>query len=134
MSQMLSDLQEDLNYNVTQFNSMLQVNKDMELTRPETIQDVYERLQHAMDMQYLASYIISILICIKDELAMMRDRERHMAVSCNKKLEEVRSLLDYYKEFCITFSSRIKTRNNELDLWSRHVIGDVDTTGRRQNE
>ncbi len=125
---MLEDLNNELNETVAEFNSLLKASKQAELTRTTKIMDVYEKLQINMELSYLTSYVLDLLILIKDNLRTERDQFPHKRVTCDLRIKEANEYIAYYKDFNFTFNSRSRIRSDELKFLENHTIDKVDDT------
>lgn len=107
----ISRLRSDLTSNITLFRNMMQDNVSSDIDSLKlSIKEYERRINVSLELQYVGSYIVSILYqminIIKDKV---RKGGSQAEQSQNKRTyEELNSLLEEYKSHVYTYSQRAK--------------------------
>lgn len=107
----VSRLRKDLGSNISIFQNLLSSNcgniNDLNLS----VKEYERRINVSLELQYSASYIVSILYSMLNEIKILIRKGGTVSEQTQSKraLEDVNSLLEEYKNHVYTFSQRGKS-------------------------
>jgi len=107
----ISRLRKDLGDNIPIFKTMLAGNVENLENLDMSFKEYESRINVSLELQYSASYIVSILYNLLTTLKEKMRKGGNIAEQMNSKkaYEEVATMLEEYKNHVYTFSQRAKT-------------------------